>query len=99
MSAPATPALRMRSVAAASPPNPPPTICAFIGLLPGLRTASAIPMTRDLSRLYIIILPTLSAPGADMTAARRLQLFFPIKRRNGRLRVVVEKYDDCSPGQ
>src|SRR4249920_1355165 len=37
MSSPDIPALRMRSAAAASPPNPPPTICARIGLLPGLR--------------------------------------------------------------
>src|SRR5579871_2449768 len=35
MSAPDIPALRMSNAAAASPPNPPPTICAFIGLLPG----------------------------------------------------------------
>src|SRR5262245_28489147 len=36
MSAPQTPAFRISSAAAASPPNPPPTICACIGLLPGL---------------------------------------------------------------
>src|SRR5262249_686457 len=34
MSWPDTPALRMRYAAAASPPNPPPTICPFHGLLP-----------------------------------------------------------------
>src|SRR5579863_4955948 len=33
MSAPDISALRMRSAAAASPPNPPPTMCAFIGFL------------------------------------------------------------------
>ena len=42
MSAPDIPALRMRSAAAASPPNPPPTICAFIGPLPGLRGGDAV---------------------------------------------------------
>ena len=30
------PAFRMSNAAAASPPNPPPTICAFICFLPGL---------------------------------------------------------------
>src|SRR6266446_1658620 len=37
MSWPDIPAFRMRYPAAASPPNPPPTICAFICLLPELR--------------------------------------------------------------
>src|SRR5690242_18512557 len=36
MSWPGIPAFRMRYPAAASPPNPPPTICAFISLLPEL---------------------------------------------------------------
>src|SRR5262245_8185330 len=36
MSAPDTPAFRISSAAAASPPNPPPTICARMSLLPGL---------------------------------------------------------------
>src|SRR6266567_1179748 len=36
MSCPDTPAFRMRYPAAASPPNPPPTICVFICLLPEL---------------------------------------------------------------
>ena len=39
--APGTSAFRMRSAAAASPPNPPPTICAFIGPLPSLRVGDA----------------------------------------------------------
>src|SRR5580698_9005554 len=48
MSAPGTPALRIRSAAAASPPNPPPTICAFIGLLRGLRVFSGRQFYRKL---------------------------------------------------
>ena len=42
MSAPDTPAFRMRRAAAASPPNPPPTICALIGPLPSLRGGDAV---------------------------------------------------------
>src|SRR5574337_1961327 len=43
MSWPDTPALRMRDAAAASPPNPPPTMCAFIPRLPGPRVWEVLP--------------------------------------------------------
>src|SRR5262245_14980242 len=72
MSAPATPALRMRSAAAASPPNPPPTICAFIGLLPGPRTASIISVTAsypNLARVRVRLKPSGKQPLLNMPRA------------------------------
>src|ERR1700742_3001116 len=41
MSAPDISAFRIRSAAAASPPKPPPTICAFMSLLPGRASKAA----------------------------------------------------------
>src|SRR5271166_1547889 len=57
MSWPDAPAFRMRYAAAASPPNPPPTICAFIGLLPqGSRFGTFSRPERALSKQRIVSL-------------------------------------------
>src|SRR5271167_4623443 len=50
MSWPDTPAFRMRYAAAASPPNPPPTICAFIYLTPGLQPPDPSPLKQATER-------------------------------------------------
>src|SRR5713101_9155822 len=64
MSWPDTPAFRMRYPAAASPPNPPPTICAFICLLPGT-PGWEVPPTRARSSKQRIVSLTKRAHQED----------------------------------
>src|ERR1700733_10376318 len=54
MSWPGTPAFRMRYAAAASPPNPPPTIWAFICLLPGFRVWEVLPTRVRSSKQQVV---------------------------------------------
>src|SRR6266852_886593 len=82
MSWPDTPAFRMRYPAAASPPNPPPTICAFICLLPGtpglggppdpspLYQATDRELNKKANRFQAALAPRAPQPGAPVLALK-----------------------------